>query len=369
MTMKTKLIYLPMVIFMKLLSGCSADATSNTTEGIADTTKFCLSEQMKKTTTISPIALLPITEQLSLSGKIDYNENDLVAFRSLLEGTVESVGFELGDYVKAGQILATIKSTHVQELFQEQRNLQNQIVMATKQLQTKKELLQDGMVAGSEVLTSEHELASLKIELDKVQQILKMYRAKGQGSFEIVAPKNGYIIQKAVSIGQSISTDQDPLFSISNLKQVWVMVNIYANNLKYIKEGDEVKVKTIAQPDIFYAGKIDKIYHVFDDNEHVLKARVVLENQNLQLMPGLAADIIIDKSNGGAQAYAVPNGAIVFHNNKEYVVIYKNDCAISTKRITTISSNEQYTFVQEKFDEGEQIISKNALLLFEQLNP
>lgn len=68
------------------------------------------------------------------------------------------------------------------------------------------------MVAGTEVLTTEHELASLKIELDRVQQVLKMYRAKGQGSFEIVAPKNGYIIQKAVSVGQSISADQDPLF-------------------------------------------------------------------------------------------------------------------------------------------------------------
>lgn len=94
-----------------------------------------------------------------------------------------------------------------------------------------------------------------------------------------------------------------------------------------------------------------------------------MENQNLQLMPGLAADIIIDKSNAGAEAYAVPNAAIVFHNNKEYVVIYKNDCAISTKRITTLASNEQYAFVQEKFEQGEQVISKNALLLFEQLNP
>ncbi|MDH5827449.1 MULTISPECIES: efflux RND transporter periplasmic adaptor subunit [Sphingobacterium] len=366
--MKHKIIYLPMVVLIRLLSGCSGDTTANTDETVADT-KFCLSEQMKKTTTISTLELLPITEQLSLSGKIDYNENDLVAFRSLLEGTVESVGFELGDYVKAGQLLATIKSTHVQELFQEHRNYQNQIVMATKQLQTKKELLQDGMVAGTEVLTSEHELASLKIERDRVQQILKMYRAKGQGSFEIVAPKNGYIIQKAVSIGQSISADQDPLFSISNLKQVWVMVNIYANNLKYIKEGDAVKVKTIAQPDTFYPGKIDKIYHVFDDNEHVLKARVILENQNLQLMPGLAADIIIDKSNAGAEAYAIPNAAIVFHNNKEYIVVYKDDCAISTKRITTLTSNEQYTFVQEKFAADEQVISKNALLLFEQLNP
>lgn len=248
---------------------------------------FCLNEQLKKSTTISTISEQPIHEQLTLSGKVEYNENDLVAYKSLLQGIVTKVNFELGDYVRQGQVLAVVKSTEVQSMAQERRYYQNQIDLLRKQIQSKKELLNDGMASQPEVLALEHELRAAQIELDKVNATLSMYRAIGDEQFQILSPKNGYIVQKNISSGQSISNDADEaLFSISNLKQVWVMVNIYASNLKYVKQGDHVKVKTVAFPDRIYTGKIDKIYNVFDDNEHVIKARVVLENQDLNLMPG-----------------------------------------------------------------------------------
>ncbi len=124
----------------------------------------------------------------------------------------------------------------------------------------------------------------------------------------------------------------------------------------------------MAYPDRIYAGKIDKIYNVFDDDEHVIKARVVLENQDLNLMPGLSADIIIDKENVTGKAFAVPNKAKIFENNKEYVVVYKDDCTMEIRRITTIGQNEEHTFVKEKFAPNEKIVSSNALMIFEELN-
>lgn len=330
---------------------------------------FCLNEQLKKSTTISTISEQPIHEQLTLSGKVEYNENDLVAYKSLLQGIVTKVNFELGDYVRQGQVLAVVKSTEVQSMTQERRYYQNQIDHLRKQIKSKKELLNDGMAAQPEVSALEHELRAAQIELDKVNATLSMYRAIGDGQFQILSPKNGYIVQKNISSGQSISNDADEaLFSISNLKQVWVMVNIYASNLKYVKQGDHVKVKTVAFPDRIYTGKIDKIYNVFDDNEHVIKARVVLENQDLNLMPGLSADIIIDKENVIGTAFAIPNSAKVFENNKEYVVVYKDDCNLEVRKITPIASNAEFTYVAEKFAKNEKIITSNALLLVEELN-
>lgn len=330
---------------------------------------FCLNEQLKKTTTIQQVYEQPIQEQLTLSGKIEYNENDLVAFKSLLEGFVEDVSFELGDYVTQGQVLATVKSYQIQELLQQQRTFQNQIAFLEKKQQAQKELLHDGMLAAPELLETEHELSNAKIEQQRIQDNLRLYKSIGNGMFQITASKNGYIIQKNLSKGQTLTADSEPLFSISNLKQVWVMVNIYAGNLRYVKEGDAVKVRTIAYPDALYLGKIDKVYNVFDDNEHVLKARVVLENQNLNLMPGLAADIIVDKRTSEAQAFAIPNKAKVFHNNKEYMVVYKNDCDLEIRLIHPLAQNEEFTYIKEKMAADEQVISSNALLIFEHLKP
>ena len=331
--------------------------------------KFCLNEQLKKSIEITPIQSQPIYEQLTLSGKIEYNENDLVGFKSLLQGVVNRVNFELGDFVRQGQVLAVVKSNEVVDLVQQKKYYQNQMELIRKQIKTKKELLNDGMASQPEVIEAEHELQSTQIEIDKINATLKMYRAIDNGQFQLLSPKDGYIVQKNISVGQSITSElDDTLFSISNLKQVWVMVNIYANNLQYVKKGNAVQVKSMAYPDRIYTGKIDKIYNVFDENEHVLKARVVLDNHDLNLMPGLSADIIIDKQNSLGNAFAIPNKAKVFENNKEYVVVYKNDCTMEIRKITTIGQNETHTFVEEKFASNEKIITQNALIIYEELN-
>lgn len=350
-----------------LFTACKKeDVTQETT---TEKKPFCLSNELHANTQTAAISKQPIQEQLALSGKIEYNENDLVAFKSLLQGIVEKVHFELGDYVKQGQILGVVKSNEIQDLVQQKRYQENQIALYKKQLQSKQELLNDGMASQPEVSEIEFALSAARIEADKINASLKMFRSAGNGCFQILAPKNGYIVQKNMSTGQSITDDDaDALFSISNLKEVWVMVNIYANNLKFIQKNDVVKVRTVAYPDKVYPGKIDKIYNVFDDNEHVIKARVVLENHDLNLMPGLSADIIIDKNNTQGSAFAIPNAAKVFSNNKEYVVVYKNNCSMSVRQINPVAGNEEYTFVNEKFAADEKVITTNALIIFEQIN-
>lgn len=366
--MKKRLLIYGIALILLGLSSCSHSQSQQETAMSSGSTEFCLNEQLKQSTTIVEVKEQEIVEQFILSGKIEYNENDLVAFRSLLGGVVEQVQFELGDYVRNGQVLATVKSSEIQDLTQQRKYYQNQIDLLEKRVKAKEDLLEAGMTAAPDLLEVEHELEGVRIELDKINQNLQLFRATGQGTFQIVAPKNGYIIQKAVSSGQSIVTDSDPLFSISNLKQVWVMVNIFASNLRYVQIGDEVRVRTIAYPDEFYRGKIDKIYNVFDDAEHVLKARVVLENQELNLMPGLSADIIIDKRSSKGRAFAIPSGAKIFSNNKEFVVVYKDDCTVKVREITPIAGNEEYVYVKEHFEPDEKIIESNALLIFEQLN-
>lgn len=311
----------------------------------------------------------PIFDELILTGKVEYNNNDLVAYKSLLAGTVVKVNFELGDYVKKGQVLAVVNSTEIQGLSQDKKGHQNQIALLKRQLKSKKELMHDEMASQAEVNELEFQLKAEQIEIEKINSTLNMYRAIGNGQFQILAPKDGYIVKKSVSAGQTISADnEEELFAISNLNQVWIMVNVYANDLKYVQKGDVVTVKTIADSERVYKGKIDKIYHVMDDDEHVMKARVVLENQDLDLIPGLIAEIIIEKESIKGTAFAIPNTAKIFENNKEYIVIYKDDCTMEIKRINSVATNSEFTFISEKLKKNEKVITKNALLIYEELN-
>lgn len=335
------------------------------------TASYCISEDLLQTTLFHTVQQEEIKEQLSFSGKVAYNENDLVAFRSLIAGQVDQVYVELGDKVKKGQVLALVKSVEVQSLFQGKRYQENQVALLQKQLANKTALLKDGLLSEPEVLATSYELEAAQIELEKIKASLLLYKATSNGNFQLLAPKDGYIVQKNISAGQAIQSDaaEDPLFSISNLKEVWVMVNIHASNLPDIKLNAPAQVKTVAYPDRVYQGHIDKIYNVFDDDEHVLKARVVLANQDLHLLPGLSADILIDKPTKLGKATAIPNKAKIFHNNKEYIVLYNSKCDLKVQQITAIAENEQYTYIQEPLKDQQQIVSKNALLLFEQLIP
>lgn len=360
------------VIFITVASVFAGSCTTKSDkkdEEIQKDHKFCLNDQMKKNTLVYETREQSIHDQLTLTGKVAFDENNLVSYKSLVQGIVVQVDFELGDYVKNGKVLAVVKSPEIQALSQDMRTQMNQAESLRKQLVIKKELLYDGLASQPEVSELEYQLKSTQIEIDKINASLRIYRSIGDGQFQIIAPQDGYIVQKDISVGQSISTEADnALFSLSNLNKIWVMANVYANNLKYVHRGDLVNVRTVAFPDRIYPGRIDKIYHVFDNNEHVTKARVILENQDLSLLPGLSADIVIDKKNAEGKAFAFSKKSVVFVNNSSYVVVYKDDCDLSVRKVTPITSNEEYVYVEETFQPNEKIITSNALLIFEELN-
>ncbi len=356
------------VILLTILLVACGQKNENTMQEKKETS-FCIPAALKEKTRIQEVKLEEMQEHLALTGKIEYDQNDLVSYKNMLEGVVESVEFELGDRVQKGQTLVVVQSSQVMELTQSKQARKMQIDLLTEQIKTKKELLKDGLVSNLELMELEYELNDAKAELHKISEQLVMYKSTGQnGIYKILAPKDGYIVQKNISAGQTLSLDNDPLFSISNLNEVWVFINIYANNLRYIHVGDPVKVRTIAYPDEIYEGKIDKIFNVFDENEHVLKARVVLKNPKMNLFPGLVADILVKKNTLDEKAVAIPNGATIFSNNKQYVLVYKEDCNIEARNILPVGQNEISTYVKDQVQPGEKVILDNALLIFEALN-
>lgn len=355
-----------LIIGVGIWTSCKETISNQTEE---PNYQFCLNEFLKESTQILSLSPTPIVEQITLTGQIDYNQNELIAFSSLIEGVIENIYFELGDKVKKGQVLASVRSTEIQDYIQQRKIFLNQLNLLNNQLQTKKELLQTGFSSLPEIQSIENEIDNTKIQIQKIDQTLALFNVNSNtGIYQILAPRDGFIVQKNMNIGENIHSVNEPLFAISNLNKIWVMVNIYPNNLRYIKTNDIVIVKTMAYPDLIYRGKINKIYNTFDNEEHVLKARVELDNYDMNLIPGLSADIIIDKGNSSELGFAIPNQAVIFHNNKYYVIVYKSDCDLQIKKINPHSQNETYTYVSTGFSEGDKIITSNALLIFEELD-
>lgn len=201
---KMKKIYYTPVLMALLLSFVSCgQGTDQTKEGEEDKQdKFCLNEEFKKKIALEPLAYRPVKEQISLTGSISYNEDDVVKFKSMLEGVVENVQFNLGQFVKRGQVLATVRSTSVNDMSNERQSLTNQIALARQKVSSTQSMFQDGLASARQVEEVRMELATLQSALQSLDANMNLYNATShRGVFEIKAPKDGYIVEKNLKSG------------------------------------------------------------------------------------------------------------------------------------------------------------------------
>lgn len=365
--MKT-LIFYSWISATFLLISCA----ETTPSADVNTETHCLPQKIKADIELNTLSVQPITEFLTLNGKVEYNDNRTVPYHSLVEGVITQIYFKLGDFVKEGQIVAEIKSTTLNEMHDQLEGVQLQLKVAKRQYESTLSMFEDGLSSQKELLESQSDYESLQSNLKALQNNLRLLGNDKSGStFKIKAPTSGYIIQKDINAGMNVSASDTPLFTIADLSEVWINANIYTTNLRYIQPHQKVQIKTLAYPNLLFEGEINEIAQVFSEEERVLKARIILDNPEKLLKPGMAADVLVALEEKGKNALAIPNSALIFDNNQNYVIRYRNDCEQEIIWIPIASRNESFTYLPQDYSgtlkEGDQVVTKHELLLYEEL--
>lgn len=362
--MKKHLAYLTSLSFVLLLVGCKKEEEFKAVQK----ERFCLNEKTKNIIEITTVTKEDVVERIHLTGSIDANPDKVINFVSLVNGIISNTYFSLGDSVNKGQVLAEMQSTELSLLQAELNSLKSQIEIAKVNLQATEQLFKDGISSNKELIEAKNELRILESEKQKVENNLSLFSASStKNVFQIKAPTSGIITEKNINSGSTVTDDGASLFSISDLNDVWAMANIYSTDIAHVTKGMEVEIKTISYPDEVFTGKIDLISQVLDQEARVLKARIVLNNKDFKLKPGMLADITALKKLN-QQEVAVPTSSIVFFNNKNYVLVYKDDCNIEVREVEILNKKNDTTYLKKGLSENEKIITKNQLLIFESLN-
>jgi len=357
----TKISLLSLLIGILSLIGCTeAEQESKKDE-------YCINDFMKEKISIDTAISLPVIETLSLTGKVEYNPDKVVNFVSLVSGIITNTYFSLGQKVKKGQLLAEIKSAELSSLLTQKRSIQAQIQVAKRALESIQQMHEDQISSQRDLIEAQSDVIGLEAELDNIDAQLSLYSASSEkGVFQIKAPSSGIIVNKNIAPGLQISAEGAALFTISDLDEVWIMANIYAENIAYIKEHMNVDIQAMAYPDVKFTGKINSLSQVFDTEERVLKARIVMNNSDGKLMPGMLVDVFVEKALGNS-AVSVLADALIFDNNQHFLLIYKNDCSIEIRPVDPIVQNSNYVFFEKNLEADEKVISKNNLLIYNQL--
>ena len=327
----------------------------------------CLKEQEVMDLQPLRITQTNVLQKLRLNGVVVYNPNAVVNYVSLVGGVISNTYFTLGDKVEKNQVLAEIKSTELNGIEAELKQINAKLEVAKRQLQATQSFYDDGIASEKELIAARSEQENLEYDRKKLKTNLQLYSASQEkGVFQIRAPRSGFVVDNKLSAGMQIGAEGDPLFTISDLDEVWINVNIYAKDIAFVKEGMPVTIKTSSYPDKVFEGKIDRISHVLDPVDNILKARIVLDNKDLFLKPGLHVEAIV-KNESEQKAPRVPAKAVLFKDNAYYVILMKDACDLQVRAVKIHTQDENSFYLKEGLEEGDEIATQNTLLLFESI--
>ncbi|MFB9079213.1 efflux RND transporter periplasmic adaptor subunit [Flavobacterium procerum] len=331
-------------------------------------TSFVLSNDMLKTTTTATAENQPLKNELSFYGKITADNNKMIDVYPLVGGNVMKVNVELGDYVKKGQVLATIKSTDVADFEKQSIDAKSDLLVAKNNLKVAQELFDGKLNSESDVLQAKSEVNKAQSQLAKIQETYKIYNIKAGSIYEVTAPISGFIIQKSINQDMLLRNDRsENIFDIAEISEVWAMANINEIDINKVKLGTSAAVTTLSYPDKTFNGKVDKIYNVIDPETKAMQARIKLSNPNYMLKPDMNANIKLS-FNDNQNMIAVPSKAIVFDKSKNFVVVFKDRNNIETRQVEVYRVVGDTTYISSGLKENEKVITNNQLFIYGALN-
>lgn len=329
--------------------------------------KFAITDSLLKKLQIDTVQQANSKTEIIFSGKITENQELKADIFPMVSGFVKQVTVKIGDLVTKGQSLATITSAEMAGFDKEVLAAKAEVQNATRAFSQAQSLFDSGLSSARELEEAKNDLEIKTAELKRANSVLTLNGGNRTGLYTIKSPISGFVIEKNVNSHMQIRSDfEKSLFTVADISTVWAMVNVYESDIANLKEGDLVQVSVLAYPDRTFAGKIDKLYNLIDQESKVMNARVVIKNTNLELKPGMLATAKVSASTG-IDFPVVHSRAIIFDNNKNYVLLIDPNQKVRIQEVQVGRKTGDKSYISKGLHAGDQVISSKQVFLFESL--
>ena len=303
---------------------------------------------------------------IKLTGKVTYNEDEIIVFTPMSEGIVMRSFFSVGDYVKKGQKLLTVKSDSYYELQTEYKATKSESALLKKSYNKAEQMFDDKLFSEQELLEAEVEYQKSVEDEARILNALEMYGAEaGRGIYQVNAQESGYIFSKNASPSTTITPDEE-VYKLGKLDNLWIIADVHTKSIGSISVGEEVTITTSAYPDKVFKGKVNRILPFVDEEDRVVKARINFENTDFALKPEYNVNITVHNKHQEIKA-CIPTSSLVFDNNNFYVVVKRNN-KLMAQKIDILKQDDKVCLVNKGIEVGDSILSENQLLYYTQLN-
>ncbi len=354
-----------------LIASCGKEKKLVKQEASSGKIQLVLSESQMAHVKIDTIHQQSLAEQLTAVGEVSFAEDNVVRIYPVVSGTVEKIFVSLGDYVQKGERLATLLSMDMSQIQRDYNIAKSNFSVEEKNLARAQELFSAGMMSEKEFANARKDYNNAQSELNERTQILKLYGGSSSdldAIYNVSAPRSGYIVERSITEGTQIRNDNNTnIFTISDLKTVWVWANIHESDLSKVAEGDEVQVRTIAYPDRVFTGSVKKIGTMLDPDSRVIKVRTELNNSEGLLKPEMFASIIVT-SRHKLSIKSVSQTAVILENNRYYVMREIGNRQFEKVVVTIGKTFGNFYEVSGGLNLGDRVVSDGSLFVLSAFN-
>jgi cobalt-zinc-cadmium efflux system membrane fusion protein len=301
-----------------------------------------------------------------LPGRVAFDEEHTQRVSSPLDGRATALLVKLGDKVRVGQPLVTLSSPEVGQLQADAQKAQQDMMIAQRTVDRAHKLKVDGAVSEKDMAQAEADLKKATTEAARATAHLSslgVSAADPTVGASVSARVAGTVVERNVLVGQEIRADATvPLLTISNLETVWVLADVYEQDLALVQTGAKVGVRVPAYPNEVFPGTIDHLGDVVDPASRTVKLRCTVPNAGLRLKPEMFAKVELTSS-AGNKVIVIPSRAVLNDSEHSRVVSVSNENVFSMRVVEVGAESGGKVRVLTGLAPGDKIVTEGALFV------
>ena len=263
------------------------------------------------------------TPELRATGTVSPDVSRNVPVISIASGRVLEVRARLGDSVKKGQVLMRVQSADMSAAFSDHRKAVADEQLARTQLDRAKLLYDKGAISLNDLQVAQDTADKARVDVENTTERLRVLGGSVDHPAPIVdirAPVSGVITDQQVTTAAGVAGLGSPNpFTISDLSRVWILCDVYENDLSNVRVGEFAEIRLNAYPNQVFTGRISNIGPILDPNIRAAKVRIEMGNPGL-MRPGMFVTATFHGRQKQTNA-AVPAAAILHLHDRDWVYL------------------------------------------------
>ena len=290
----------------------------------------------------------PLRKTIRTVGTIDYNETALTDVATKFKGWIEKLNVDAtGQLVHRGEPMFEIYSP---ELY----SAEAEFLLALNSGSTN----DPGAVALRETAASK--LKFFDVSDAQIAELEKSRTARK--TLPVAAPMSGFVVEKNIVAGQMVDAGMR-LYRIADLGIVWVIAQVYEQDLPFIQLGQEAVVKVASLPDREFRGRVTFVYPTMDEKTRTAKVRLEFENPGYFLKPGMFVTAQIQAELPGP-AVLVPESAVLRSGTRTTVFVALAGGKFEARDVTLgVEAENDLTQITSGLNEGERVVTSGQFML------